>query len=92
MRDFGVERRFFFESRKQFAHGPWIEQRAGEAVLADLASLFEDVNIFFAELRVGILALCSSIKLRESQSTGHACRAAADDDDVGRHLRPFDAG
>ena len=53
-RDLGVERSFFFESGKKFAHGSRVEQRAGETVLADLASFFEDVDIFFAERRIGM--------------------------------------
>ena len=55
-----------------------------------LASLLEDVNIFFAELRIRILGVVLIDELREPQSTGHARRTAADDDNVGRHLRTFD--
>ena len=80
----------FSKSGKQFAHGARIEQRAGEAVLADLARLFEDVNIFFAELRVGILRIVLIDELREPQSTRHARRTAADDDNIGGHLGTFD--
>jgi hypothetical protein len=29
-------------------------------------------------------------QLREAQGTGHACRTATDDDDVGLHLRAGD--
>ena len=58
-RNFGIERRFLLESGKQFAHGAGIEQRAGEAVLADLARLLEHVDIFFAELRVRIASRCA---------------------------------
>ncbi len=89
--DFGIEWRFFFESGKKFAHGAGIKQGAGEAVLADLAGLLQDVNIFFAELRVRIARVVLIDKLREPQSASHASRAAADDDHIGRHLRAFDA-
>ena len=58
-RDFGIERRFLFESRKKFTHGAGIKQRAGETVLSDLAGLLENVNIFLAELRVRIAARCA---------------------------------
>ena len=89
--DLGVERSFLFESGKQFAHGARIEQRAGEAVLADLAGFFEDVDIFFAELRVGMRGVVRVDQLRQAQRAGHARRSAADDDHIGRHLRAFDA-
>ena len=92
LRDFGIERRFLFESRKQFAHGTGIEQRAGKTVLADLASLLQHIDIFFAELGVRMLGIVLIDKLREAQRTSHARRPAADDDDIGRHLRAFDAG
>ena len=91
-RDFGIERSFLLETGKQFAHGAGIEQCAGEAVLADLAGLLEDVNIFFAELRVGILRVVMIDELREPQSTRHASWPAADDDDIGGHLGTFDVG
>ena len=58
-RNLGIDRSFLFESGKQFAHGPRIEQRAGKAVLANLASFLEDVNVFFAELRIGIRWRCA---------------------------------
>ena len=90
-RDFGVERGFFLESGKQFAHGSRVEQRAGEAVLADLAGFFENVDVFFAELRVGMRGVMCVDKLRQAQRAGHAGRPAADDDYVGRHLRALDA-
>ena len=89
-RDLGVERRFLLESGKQFAHGAGIEQRAGKAVLADLARLLEHVDVFFAELRVGIVGVVLIDELREPQGASHASRAAADDDHVGGHLRAFD--
>ncbi len=60
-------------------------------MLADLASFLEDVNIFFAELRVGMRGVVLIDQLRQAQRARHAGRTAADDDDVGRHLRAFDA-
>ena len=90
-RDFGVDRRFLLESGKQFAHGAGIEQRPGKTVLADLASLLEHVDIFFAELRIGMLGVVLIDELREPQRTSHACRPAADDDDIGGHLGAFNA-
>ena len=90
-RDFGVERGFFFESRKQFVHGARVEQGAGKAVLTDLAGFLEDVDIFFAELRVRIFGDMRVDELRKAQGAGHAGRPAADDDDVSGHLRALDA-
>ncbi len=52
--DFGVEGSFLLEAGKKLAHGSRVEQRAGETVLADLAGFFEHVDVFFAELRVGM--------------------------------------
>jgi hypothetical protein len=56
-RNLGVERSFLLETWKQFAHGAGIEQRAGEAVLSDLAGLLEHVDVLFAELCVGMRAI-----------------------------------
>ena len=70
-RDFGVERSFLFESRQQFAHGARIEQRAGKAVLPDLARLLQHVDIFLAELGVGIRWRCA----RRSAATGASAQA-----------------
>ena len=91
-RDRCLDRRFFLESRKKFAHGAGIKQRAREAMLADLAGLLEHVDILFAELRVGMARVVLIDELREAKSTRHAGRAAANDDDVGRHLGAFDVG
>ena len=54
LRDFGIEWSLLFKSGKQFAHRARVEQRAGKAVLPDLASFFEDVDVLFAELRVRV--------------------------------------
>src|ERR1700737_3398153 len=81
--NFGIQRRFLLESRKKFAHGARIEQCAGKAVLADLAGLFEDVNILLAELRVGVFRFVLIDELREPQGAGHASGAAADNDHIG---------
>ena len=89
-RDCCLDRRFLLESREQFAHGAGIEQRAGKAVLADLAGLFEHVDIFFTELRIGMARVVLIDQLRKPQGAGHASRAAANDDHIGRHLRTFD--
>ena len=59
-------------------------------MLTDFAGLLEDVNIFFAELRVGMLAVVLVNQLGEAQSTRHARRTAADDDCIGRHLGAID--
>ncbi len=48
--DGSVERGFLLKTWQQLAHGARIEQSAGKAVLANFASLFQNVNIFFAEL------------------------------------------
>src|ERR1700687_130232 len=89
-RDFGIERSFFFESRQKFTHGAGIEQGTGEAVLANLAGLFENINVFFAELRVWVVRVVLIDELREPQGTRHARRATAHDDNVGGHLGTFD--
>ena len=90
--DHGVERGFAFESGQQFFHRARIEQRAGEAVLSGFARFFEHVDIFFAELRFGMARVVVVDQLRKPQRAGHARRAAADDDDIGRHFRMFDVG
>ena len=60
-------------------------------MLADLAGLFEHVDIFFAELRIRILGVVLVDQLRKPQRTSHPRRPAADDDHIGRHLRTFNA-
>jgi len=52
--DFGFDGRFGFESGKQFAHGTWVEDGAGEAVLACFAGFLENVDILLAERRGGM--------------------------------------
>src|SRR5579864_5332020 len=89
--DLGIERSFLFESGKQFAHRARIEQRSGEAVLADLAGFFENINVLFAELGVGVRGIVRVDELRQAQRTSHAGWAAADNYDVGGHLRTFNA-
>ncbi len=60
-------------------------------MLPNLARFLQHVNIFFAQLRVRDSSeLCCVNKLRQTQSTGHPRRPAADDDNIGRHLRTFD--
>ena len=86
----GVERSFFFEAGQQFLHRARIEQGARQAVLSGLARFFEDVDIFFGKLRVGMMRVVLVDQLREAQSAGHASGPAADDDHVGRHLRMLD--
>ena len=88
--DRGLEGSFGLEAGQKFAHGARIEQSTGERVLADFAGFLEDVNIFFAELRVGMLAVVLVNELGEAQSTSHARRTAADDDGIGRHLGAID--
>ena len=68
-----------------------IEERAREAVLSDLARLFEDVDIFLGELRVGILRVVLVDELGEAEGAGQTGGTATDDDDVGLHLGAVDA-
>jgi len=60
----GVERRFVFESGKQFAHGAGIKQRSGKAMLANFARFFEHIDIFFAELRIRVRGIVCVDELR----------------------------
>ncbi len=60
-------------------------------MLADLARFFEDVDILFAELRVGVRSVVCVDQLRQAQRARHTGRPAADDHYIGRHLRAFDA-
>ena len=59
-------------------------------MLADLPRLFEDVDVFFADLRVGLRRVVLINQLRQAQRAGHPCGPAADDDHIGRHLRTLD--
>ncbi len=86
-RHFGIERRVLLEIRQQFGNRARIEQRTRQAVLSHLARLLKHVDIFFAELRVGMGGIVRVDQLRESQRTSHARRPAADNDHIGRHLR-----
>ena len=60
-------------------------------MLADLARFFEDVNIFLAELRIGMRCIVLVNQLRQTQGAGHARGPATDDHYVRRHLRAFHA-
>ena len=59
-----VDGSFLFEAGQEFAHGARIEERTGEAMLADFASLLEDIDVLFAELPVGILGVVLVDELR----------------------------
>ena len=85
--DFRIKRSFLFEARQKLEHRPRIKQRAGKAVLSNFACLLEDVNIFFAELRVRMLRVMRIDKLREAQRASHPGRPATDNNHIGRHLR-----
>src|SRR5205823_3155970 len=90
--DRGIERSLFLKTWQQLSHGAGIEQRAGKAVLADFTGLFQNVNILFAELRIGMLTIVLVDELRKTQRTSHAGGSAADDDDVCVHARMLDVG
>ena len=68
LRDFGVEGRLFFKPGKEFAHGSWIEQSSRQAMLADLAGFLQNVNVFFAELRIGMRGVVLINQLRQTQT------------------------
>ena len=54
-----------------------------------IARLLQQVNIFFAELVVGVTGIVLVNELRQAQGTGHAGRASADNDHIGFHDRAF---
>jgi hypothetical protein len=56
-------------------------------VLADLASFFENVNIFFAECRIRVRTIVPIDELRKPKSASHPGWPAANDDNIGGHLR-----
>src|SRR5580704_14354880 len=85
-----VERSFLFEARKKLTHGSRVEQGAGQAVLADLTGLLQNVDVLFAERCLGILGIVLVDELRETQGTSHARWPATDDNHVGFHLRAVD--
>ena len=60
-------------------------------MLADLPRLFEDVDIFFADLRAGLRRVVLINQLRQAQRTGHTSGTTPDDDHIGGHLRPLNA-
>ena len=64
--DLGIERRFLLEAGQQLAHGARIEQRAGEAMRADVARFLQQVDVFLAQLGVGMFRRCA----RQSAATG----------------------
>ena len=55
-------------------------------MLANLTSLLKNVNVFFAERRVGMNSVVLVDELGKAQRTSHACGAAANDNDIGRHF------
>jgi hypothetical protein len=58
---------------------------------ANFTRLLEHVDIFFAELRVRMRGVMRVDELREAQRAGHPSWPAADNDDIGGHLRTFNA-
>src|SRR5215469_4258958 len=90
LRNRGIEWRFLFKVGKQLAHRTRIEQCAREAVLTNFAGLLEDVNVFFAELSIGIAGVVLVDELCKMQRTGHPGGPAAHNNDIGGHLRAFD--
>ncbi|HKR85225.1 MAG TPA: hypothetical protein VJS37_13795, partial [Terriglobales bacterium] len=75
---------------QQLAHRPRVKQCTRQAVLANLPRLFEYVDIFFAELRIGMFAVMLVDQLRQAQPTSHARRPATNNDNISRHLRAVD--
>ncbi len=61
-------------------------------MLPSLARFFEHVDIFLAEQGLWMASIVIVDQLRKAQGTGHASRAATDDDDIGGHLRMLDIG
>jgi hypothetical protein len=55
------------------------------------AGFFQDVNILFRKLRVGMFGVVVVNELGEAQSAGHTGGASSDNDDIGFHCRAFDA-
>src|SRR5581483_10853590 len=78
--NFSIQRRLFFETGQQLAHGAWVKQRPGEAVLANFPSFLEDVNVLLTQRRVRVLSVMRVDQLGKTQRAGHPSRPAADDD------------
>ena len=51
---FRLDRRFVLPARQQLVHRTRIQQRAAQRVLAKLARLFQNVDVFFRERGVGM--------------------------------------
>src|SRR5579864_5506132 len=60
-------------------------------MLPNFAGLLEYVDVFLAELGVGMRGIMRIDQLRQTKSASHARRPAADDDNVSGHLRALDA-
>src|SRR5690349_9373717 len=60
-------------------------------MLPNLASLLQDVDVLFAELRAGIVRVVGVNKLRKPQGARHPRRPPAHDNDISGHLWAFDA-
>jgi hypothetical protein len=59
-------------------------------VRADFAALFEDVNIFGGEFRLGATGVVSFDEISEIKSAGKTGRAGSDDKDIGFKLFALD--
>ena len=90
--DHRIERRFIFESRQQLFHRSRIKQRPRHAVLSCLARLFEEIDIFFRELCLGMPRIVIVNQLRKPQRASHPSGAATDNHDVSGHLGMVDVG
>src|SRR5438270_946038 len=56
-------------------------------MLADLTRLLQHIEVFFAELSVGIGGIVRVDQLRQPQRASHSRRPAPDDHHISRHLR-----
>ena len=81
----GSERRSgLLEVGDEFTKRTRVEDRAGEIMPADLAGLFENVDIFRIEL------ILTSAHLDQMESAGQPGRSGADDDNVGFQCFAFE--
>jgi len=84
-----IQRRGFLKVRNKFGKRLGVHDRAGKLVRADLAALFEDINIFGGKFGFGATGVVLLDEVCEMQSAGEPCGSRTDDQYVRFQLFPL---
>ncbi len=89
--DWRLDWRLLLPPWQELVHRARVEQRTAQAVLSDLARLFEQVDILFADRSVRMSLVMGIDQLGKAKGAGHTGGTSAHDHNIGVHLRAFNA-